>query len=222
VSLYGGTVDKYIGDAVMAFWGAPVHDREHAVHACDAALACQEKIAQLNRKWIMEDKSALVTRIGISTGETVVGNVGSTERMNYTVMGDSVNMASRLEGINKLFGTHIIVARETYEAASKRFWFRPLGILAVKGKSGQKTVYELLDRRIEGENSPAAQLCEEFTRGFNAYLSRNWNGACAIFSDLSIKFPQDAPTSFYLSRCAHFQDNPPGQGWQGIGHLQSK
>ena len=124
---HGATVDKYIGDAIMAFWGAPVHDDDHAIRACEASLACQEKIAELNRKWINEGKSALVTRIGISTGETVVGNVGSTERMNYTVMGDNVNMASRLEGANKLYGTQIIVSRQTYEAASKKFLFRPSG-----------------------------------------------------------------------------------------------
>ena len=95
----------------MAFWGAPLHDDNHAVHACEAGLACQEKVAELNRKWVEEGKSALVTRIGISSGETVVGNVGSTERMNYTVMGDNVNMASRLEAANKLYGTRIIVSR---------------------------------------------------------------------------------------------------------------
>jgi adenylate cyclase len=222
VSRYNGTVDKYIGDAVMAFWGAPVHDGEHAVHACEAALAAQEKIGELNRKWIMEGKSAFVTRIGISTGETVVGNVGSAERMNYTVIGDNVNTASRLESANKLYGTQTIVSEETYEAASKKFWFRPLGIVAVQGKIEEKLVYELVGRRIEGENDPAAELCKEFHCGFEAYIGRNWNEAAAIFKNLSVKFPLDTPTNFYLSRCAHFQANPPGLGWQGIEYLTSK
>ena len=222
VSRYNGTVDKYIGDAVMAFWGAPVHDGEHAVHACEAALAAQEKIGELNRKWIMEGKSAFVTRIGISTGETVVGNVGSAERMNYTVIGDTVNTASRLESANKLYGTQTIVSQETYEAASKKFWFRPLGIVAVQGKSEEKLVYELVGRRIEGENDRAAELCKEFHCGFEAYIGRNWNEAAAIFKNLSVKFPLDIPTNFYLSRCAHFQANPPGLGWQGIEYLTSK
>ena len=221
VSHHRGTVDKYIGDAVMAFWGAPVHDGEHAVHACEAALAAQEKIAELNRKWTMEGKSAFVTRIGISTGETVVGNVGSIERMNYTVIGDTVNTASRLESANKLYGTQTIVSEETYEAASKKFWFRPLGIVAVKGKIEEKLVYELIGKRIEGEKNPAAELCKEFHCGFEAYMGRNWNEAAAIFKNLSIKFPLDTPTNFYLSRCAHFQANPPGLGWQGIEYLTS-
>src|SRR5208283_4313799 len=222
VSRYSGTVDKYIGDAVMAFWGAPVHDGEHAVHACEAALAAQEKIAELNRKWTIEGKSAFITRIGISTGETVVGNVGSTERMNYTVIGDTVNTASRLESANKLYGTQTIVSPETYEAASKKFWFRPLGIVAVKGKSEEKLVYELVGRRIEGEIHPAAELCEEFHCGFDAYMGQNWNEAAAIFKNLSVKFPWDTPTNFYLARCAHFQANPPELGWQGIEYLTSK
>ncbi len=149
ITRHRGTVDKYIGDAIMAFWGAPIQDEDHALHACDASLACQEKIAELNRRWIKEGRSALVTRIGISTGPTVVGNVGSTERMNYTVMGDNVNVASRLEGANKLYGTQIIVSAKTYEAASAKFLFRPLGVIAVKGKSEGQTTYELVGRRRE-------------------------------------------------------------------------
>ncbi len=216
LSQYGATVDKYIGDAIMAFWGAPLRDDNHALRACGASLACQKKIAELNRKWTSQGKSAFVTRIGISTGETVVGNVGSTERMNYTVMGDNVNTASRLEAANKLYGTRIIVSRRTYEATSHKFLFRPLGLVAVKGKSEEQQIYELVASRAEGKISRAAELCEEFTLGLNAYLSQNWDEGCKIFTRLSAKFPEDAPTCFYLSRCARFHDKPPEQGWQGI------
>ena len=212
---HGATVDKYIGDAVMAFWGAPVSDEDHALRACEAALACQEKISELNRKWLAEGKSAFFTRIGISTGDTVVGNVGSIDRMNYTVMGDNVNMASRLEGANKLYGTPIIVSWRTYEAASKKFLFRPLGLISVRGKSEEQEIYELVGKKIEGGVCRAAELCEEFTSGLNAYLSQNWDEACEIFTRMSVKFPGDAPTIFYLSRCVHFQDNPPGEGLAG-------
>jgi adenylate cyclase len=222
LSRHGATVDKYIGDAVMAFWGAPVRDDDHAIRACEASLACQEKISELNRKWIKQGKSAFFTRIGISTGETVVGNVGSTERMNYTVMGDNVNMANRLEGANKLYGTRIIVSRRTYEVASGKFLFRPLGLIAVRGKSEEQEIYELVGKKTEGGTSRAAELCEDFTRGLNAYLSQNWDEACGIFTSVSARFPGDAPTLFYLSRCAQFQDNPPGEGWQGIEYQTSK
>jgi adenylate cyclase len=218
LSLHGATVDKYIGDSIMAFWGAPLSDDYHALHACEASLACQEKIAELNRKWASQGKSVLVTRIGISSGETVVGNVGSAERMNYTVMGDNVNTASRLEGTNKLNGTRIIASRHTFEAASKKFLFRPLGLVAVRGKSEEQWIYELVAPRTEGKISRAAELCEEFALGLDAYLSQNWDEGCEIFTKLSAKFPEDAPTYFYLSRCARFHDEPPEQGWQGIEH----
>lgn len=218
---HGATVDKYIGDAIMAFWGAPVHDDNHAIRACEASLACHEKVNELNRRWLSEGKSAFVTRIGLSTGETVVGNVGSTERMNYTVMGDNVNMANRLEGANKLYGTRIIVSRRTYEVASRKFLFRPLGLVAVKGRSEEQEVFELVGRRSDSDGR-ISQLCDEFSRGLNAYLSQDWEEACAIFSALSIRYPEDAPTSFYLRRCVQFHDHPPGDDWQGIVYQTTK
>jgi len=217
-----GTVDKYIGDGIMAFWGAPVPDEEHAVHACRAALLCQERLLELNRKWAAQGKTAFVTRIGISTGETVVGNVGSSERINYTVMGDNVNLASRLEGVNKRFGTRIIVSRATYEAAAAHFWLRPLGLVAVKGKREGSTIYELMDSR-EGEgDSPAATLCRGFTRGYESYLARNWRQGCEIFAELARRYPQDGPTNLYLSRCRTYLEQPPGEDWEGIEYLEVK
>jgi adenylate cyclase len=222
LTLHGATVDKYIGDAVMAFWGAPISDENHAIRACEASLACQEKISELNLKWMEEGRSAFFTRIGISTGETVVGNVGSVERMNYTVMGDNVNMASRLESVNKLYGTLIIVSRRTYEQASEKFLFRPLGRISVKGKREKQEIYELVGKKTEDRDSHAAEMCEEFARGLNAYLSQNWDEALDIFARISLKFPGDAPTLFYLSRCIQFQDSPPGEDWQGIEYQTTK
>ncbi len=218
-----GTVDKYIGDGIMAFWGAPVPDEEHAWHACLAALECQERLEELNRKWLAEGKRHLTTRIGISTGETVVGNVGSSDRINYTVMGDNVNLASRLEGVNKVFGTKIIVSRETKETVAKSFWFRPLAIVAVKGRSEGTTIYELMGRKTAGETGGAqAELCDGFARGFKAYLGRDWEGACAIFADLADKFPGDSPTAFFLARCRACRVSPPGAEWKGVEHLEAK
>lgn len=216
-----GTVDKYIGDGILAFWGAPLPDEEHALHACQAALRCQERLLELNRKWESEGKIPFETRIGISTGETVVGNVGSSERINYTVMGDTVNLASRLEGVNKIYHTRIIIDRATSEAVAAHFWLRPLGIVAVKGKSEGTTIYELVGRKSEGEGEAEA-LCTEFSRGFAAYLGRDWEGAGAIFAGLSRKFPHDGPTQLYLTRCRNFRDHPPGADWQGVEHLDVK
>jgi adenylate cyclase len=217
-----GTVDKYIGDGIMAFWGAPVPDENHAIHACNAALICQERLNILNRKWAEAGKSPLTTRIGISTGETVVGNVGSSERINYTVMGDNVNLASRLEGVNKIYGTSIIVSGATYEAAGDKFWFRPLDIVAVKGRREGAIIYELMSRKADEGDGWEAELCIEFARGFEAYRARDWDGAMQIFQDLAQKFPDDIPTDFYLSRCRHYQATPPDADWEGVTYLESK
>jgi adenylate cyclase len=218
-----GTVDKYIGDGILAFWGAPRPDEEHARHACNAALLCQERLRELNRKWQDEGKTPFTTRIGISTGETVVGNVGSSERINYTVMGDNVNLASRLEGVNKIYGTRIIVARATCEAVSAHFWLRPLDVVAVKGKSEGAMIYELVGRKSAGEGASEAEaLCTEFSRGLAAYRNRDWDRACTIFAGLSDQFPQDGPAKLYLSRCRHYREQPPAADWRGVEHLEVK
>lgn len=217
-----GTVDKYIGDGIMAFWGAPVHDDNHALHACTGALLCQARLTELNAKWAAAGKSPLATRIGISTGETVVGNVGSSERINYTVMGDNVNLASRLEGVNRIYGTQIIVSRATYEAVADKFWFRPLDIVAVKGKREGTIIYELMMRIGQEDSARIAKLCIEFARGFETYLARDWEGALQIFQNLSREFPGDLPTDLYLDRCRHYLANPPEAAWQGIAYLDSK
>ncbi|MFA4901345.1 MAG: adenylate/guanylate cyclase domain-containing protein [Desulfobaccales bacterium] len=222
LSEHKGTVDKYIGDGILAFWGAPVPDDNHALHACDAALFCQAKLKELNRKWASAGKSPLATRIGISSGETVVGNVGSSERINYTVMGDNVNLASRLEGVNKLYGTKIIVSRATYEAMAGEFWFRPLDIVAVKGRSGGTTIYELIMKKGEGDTDQVAELCVEFAKGFETYLARDWEAGIKIFQNLTSKFPNDIPADLYLTRCRHYLLNPPEADWQGIAYLESK
>jgi adenylate cyclase len=224
ISEQRGTVDKYIGDSIMAFWGAPVSDEDHAYHACNAGLLCQERLVELNRRWESEGRVVFHTRIGISTGETVVGNVGSSERMDYTVVGDNVNLASRLESVNKLYLTKIVVSHRTYERVSERFWFRPLGIIAVKGKTQETRIYELVGRRNEreGGDNDTVELCTEFTKGFDAYLAKEWDLGCKIFGKLSARFPGDAPTKLYLSRCECHKKSDPGPDWQGIEHLEFK
>lgn len=222
VSDQKGTVDKYIGDGIMAFWGAPVLDENHAFNACNASLLCQQKLVELNHRWREEGKSLFVTRIGISTGETVFGNVGSSERINYTVMGDNVNLASRLEGVNKLFRTKIIVSSRTYELTADSFWFRPLGIFAVKGKKEGSEIYELMGKKGGTEDESVARLSREFTEGVKAYLTKDWDGACKIFSMLAAEYPLDGPVHFYLLRCMQYCDTPPEAGWDGIEYLESK
>ncbi|NOZ21915.1 MAG: hypothetical protein GXP25_12605 [Planctomycetes bacterium] len=217
-----GTIDKYTGDGIMAFWGAPVADQEHAVHACRAALLCKAKVARLNARWQEEGKVPLPTRIGIHTGESVVGNMGSTERMNYSVLGDSVNLASRLEGVNKIYGTVIIVSESTRQKAGDEFLFRPLDVVAVKGKKQGIRIYELVAKRDGEDAVEAKELCDRFAEGFDAYLKREWDEAAAVFRDLLGKLPSDPPTKLYVERCTAFQKAPPGPDWDGIVYLDQK
>jgi adenylate cyclase len=139
----GGMLDKYVGDAIMAVFGAPFELQNHALVACKTALEMMEELRPLQGKWKHESKPVLDIGIGINTGEMVIGNVGSPKRMDYTVIGDNVNLASRLEGVNKEHGTHIIISRSTYEMAEGHVMVRELGEIKVKGKETSVPIYEL-------------------------------------------------------------------------------
>ena len=216
-----GTVDKYMGDGLLAFWGAPLSNPDHAYYACQAALRCQEKVAQLNQKWQATGDVTFPTRIGIHTGETLVGNMGSVERMNYTVLGDSVNLASRLEAINHIYGTEIIVSATTYHQVAHKFHFRPLDIVVVKGKKQGVLLYELMGE-INHTTAEKIELCRDFTEGFDAYLAQDWETALKIFQLLDKRYPDDSVTTIYLARCIKLRDNPPDPNWTPIAHLESE
>ena len=152
----GGTLDKFIGDAVMAFWGEPVHHPDHADRAADCALAMQATTAELAKKWVAQGKPDIHIGVGINTAEVVVGNIGSVEhKLDYTVIGDGVNLASRLESANKEFKTGIIISEFTLAKLGDRFEVRALGDVKVKGKERPVTIYELLGRRTAGVPEPA-------------------------------------------------------------------
>jgi len=142
-----GTLDKFVGDAIVAFWGAPVPHRDHAVKACLAALEYQAELKKLRTKWKSENKDPFFARIGIHTGKMVVGNVGSTKRFDYTVIGDAVNLGSRLEGANKLYGTEILISEATYKAAKHKIETKEIDVITVKGKTKPVKVYELIGKK---------------------------------------------------------------------------
>ena len=154
---WNGTIDKYIGDGIMAFWGAPVPDDDHPRHACHAVLEASARLEEINQKWIAVDKPPLFTRFGLHCGEAIVGNVGSSERMNYTAFGDAVNVASRLEEINKRYGTSICVSHGLHERVSDHFCLRPLDIVALKGRTEGVAIYELMAAGPEETGPMAAQ-----------------------------------------------------------------
>ncbi len=177
-----GTVDKFIGDGVMAFWGAPLELPDHALRACRGALRSLRRLEAVNATWLASGQSAFRMRIGLNTGEVLVGNVGSTERFSYTVMGDGVNVASRLEGMNKQFGTAICVSTAVVNAAGEGILVRPLRDIAVKGREQRFVIYELMG--IPGSDDPelrpvadAAKLSEMTQSAFSLFGAGDYQGA---------------------------------------------
>jgi len=221
-----GTIDKYIGDGIMCFWGAPGYDKDHSLHASKAALLCQRRLTDLNRKWIFEKKPPLYTRIGLHTGDVIVGNIGSNERLNYTALGDSVNLAARLEGVNKSYGSSVIISEVVYKDIAEFAIVRPLDVVAVKGKNEGIKIYELV--ALQGTDPlllpTDAQLkfTEQFTRGFTLYLEKRWDEAIDAFKDLQMRYPEDLPCGLYIERCQGYKKTPPPKDWDGINHLHSK
>lgn len=189
----GGTIDKYIGDATMVFWGAPVAVKNHANLACKTALECQSVLKNLNENRQKEGKVPFPTRIGINTGFAFVGNIGTNRRMNYTCLGDSVNVAQRLEQLNKVYNTNIIIGQDVVKQLGDEFVIRPLDITSVKGKKEKLRIYELME-------SDQKELALEFTKGFEAFHSGQMVEAKKIFLLLAERFPQDYPTKLYLER----------------------
>jgi len=215
-----GTVDKYIGDAIMAFWGAPSELKDHAVHACLAALECQKFQTQFNKDIVKEGFSPVNTRIGINTGDVLVGNVGYEERLNYTVIGDHVNLASRLEGLNKLYKTKIILSQHTKVLLVTQCLTRPIDYVVVKGKSEPIGVFELLAGSdvSEGHRSYA----EVSARAFGLYRERQWSQALAAYTRLLQARPNDGPVQVMAERCRKYIADPPDADWRGAIILRDK
>ncbi|GAB4330605.1 MAG: adenylate/guanylate cyclase domain-containing protein [Calditrichia bacterium] len=217
-----GMLDKYEGDAIMAVFGAPVSFPEHAAAACRCALEMQKRLAALREKWKKENKPELRARIGLNSGEMIAGNMGSQTRFDYTVMGDSVNLASRLEGANKLYGTEIMIGENTFDMVKDEFYTRPLDLLRVKGKKKPVKVYELIAGRDEPLDTRMQELLSQYKQGFDQYLMRNWEWAANHFRQaLQIK-TDDGPSRLYLLRCQEFMENPPADDWDGVFVMKTK
>jgi adenylate cyclase len=223
-----GTLDKYIGDAVMAFFGAPVQNELHAANACDAALKMIELLPRLRDRWRIEapDVPEVDIGIGINTGPMVVGNMGSQQRFNYTVMGDNVNLASRMEGLNKEYGTHILISEQTLLAAraalkdSKAYTVREVDSVRVKGRSEPVRLFELRSRGMpEAEELP---LLEGYAEGLWLYREQRFSEARLQFESLLERFPGDGPTALMIARCGGMSEAPPGQDWDGVFRMEHK
>jgi len=214
-----GTVDKFIGDAVMAIWGAPLEDANHAANCVRAAFAMMEKLKLLQEDWAKRGLPEVAIRIGINTGIVSVGNFGSDQRFDYTVMGDNVNLASRLEGANKAYGTSIIISEYTKAALGEEFYCRMVDMVRVKGKDIPVLIYEPL---CEGEPAPKLRKATEaFTKALGHYANREFQEATEIFQGLNAAAPSQL-YSLYLDRLAHFTLNPPPDNWDGAFTFTTK
>jgi len=211
---HGGTVDKYIGDSIMAFWGAPNKIADHATQACLAAIECNVRLKTLAQEWSSQGRPAFRARIGLNTGDVVVGNIGSNQRLSYTAMGDPVNLASRLEGLNKEYATSIIISQSVLNELPDEFVYRLLDIVVVKGKSEPVPIYELVSRKGDVTGSDA-EFFEMFSKAVNSYLEKDWDKAIFRFEKLLCLRPNDQACKIFIERCREYQDNPPGHDWGG-------
>jgi len=215
-----GTLDKYIGDAIMAFWGSPYPEAAHAYQGCLCALEMVRGLAKLNTKWEAEGRRPIAIGVGLNTGEVSVGNMGSEQRLAWTVMGDNVNLASRLEGITKEYQTQIVISENTYRQVADKFVFRELDKIKVKGKHQPVTIYELLD--VTAQRHLYEALLTRFDHAMDAYRDQNWREAAARFGQMLGTSPDDGPTRLFLQRALEFMENAPEPDWDGVYVMKSK
>ncbi|MFQ5432883.1 MAG: CHASE2 domain-containing protein [Nitrospinota bacterium] len=218
---YNGTLDKYEGDAIIAFFGAPINYADHAARCCLAALEMQEELGKMRRVWEKEGKPALTMRIGINSGMMAVGNFGSETRMAYTIMGDSVNLAARLEGANKQYATHAMISSYTYAYCKDAVEVRELDTLRVVGKKEVVTVYELLCKK--GELKPDKEkILSLYKEGRAFYMAREWQNAIDKFGEILDMDINDGPALTYMERCMDFKQRPPDKNWDGTYIMKDK
>jgi len=215
-----GTLDKYIGDAIMAFWGSPYPQADHAFRSCSCALQMVRGLAELNSKWRASGHPPIAIGIGLNTGLVNVGNMGSARRLSWTVMGDNVNLASRLEGITKEYHVQLVISEATYRHVASQFVCRELDKIRVKGKNLPVTIYELMD--VAAEKSTYEPLLARFDEAMAAYRGQKWSQAAAKFVDILVEFPEDGPSKVFLERAMEFSENAPKGEWDGVYVMKTK
>ncbi len=216
-----GVLDKYMGDAVMAFWGAPVDDQHHAERAVRAAILMRDRIVDLNRASYFGSGIGLHAGIGISTGEMVVGNMGSHHHFDYTVIGDRVNACSRIEALTKQYGVEILATEDTVKGLSKDYVVRQLDRVALKGKHEAVRLYEV----VGFANSVTPEVrdkLDRFARALALYESQDFHGASYAFADLLALYPNDGPARVFWERASRFMEEPPEPNWDGVWVMQTK
>jgi adenylate cyclase len=206
IMAHQGTVDKYIGDANMAFWGAPTEISDPILKSCIAAVECRKKTHDLNRQWKGDGKYEFKTRFGIHAGDVIVGNIGSEQRLSYTVMGDSVNIASRLEELNKIYGTEILISEAVYDAVKQGMIARRLDSVCVKGRNESLNIFELIGEKDDVSATDTA-FFRDFEKAIETCRQREWENAAAQFESLVKRKSGDRPSELFLKRCRNDKDS---------------
>ncbi len=229
IKQHNGTIDKFIGDAVMAFWNAPIEDPAHVANGCKAMLACQAACQQLNARAAANDYGGILpvtTRFGLHTGDVMVGNVGSDDRMQYTALGAAVNLASRIEAINKQYGTNLLITEAVANQVAGQFLLRPVDLIAPAGTSVPIAIYELIGELEASSSFPATdqqvQFCADWKACYQFYEDRNWPEAASAFKGFQSAHPNDKLATLYVQRCRDFSADPPPANWNGVQVYQTK
>ena len=217
-----GTLDKYEGDAVMAFWGAPIPQKDHALRACMSALQMQQALVQIRNEWQKLNRPPIRARIGINTGEMVVGNMGGTGKFDYTVIGDSVNLASRLEGVNKQYGTGIMVSQRTYDLVKDKILGREVDLISVKGRVEPLKTFELLQERNGTVDPTLEQFLESYVEALRLYKEQRWVDSRRKFEQALSLRSDDQMVRLYIERTRLYESSPPTEDWNGVFVLKTK
>lgn len=217
-----GTLDKFIGDALMAVFGAPLPLENHALMAVQASLDMRHRLAEFNRRRIMDSQPQIHVGIGISSGEVVSGNIGSQKRMDYTVIGDGVNLSSRLESVTKEYGCDIILSEYTYNLCRDKVWVRELDTIRVKGKYKAVKIYELIGDAREPLDSATKEFLEIYSAGRTAYTKADFRTAINYFELAKRLRSTDQAVAVHISRAKHYLKNPPPPSWDGVHIMLSK
>src|SRR5437762_585362 len=220
----GGTLDKFIGDAIMAVWGnvRSLGTAQDAKNAARAALAMRQELAQLNQKWRSEGRMGLGMGIGVNQGEVIVGNIGSQERMDPTVIGDAVNLASRLEGLTRVYGVDILVGASAAELVREEVYLRSVARVQVKGKTKPVDVFTFIGSRNEDVDPELLKWLESYEEGFEKFRARDFTQAKILFSRFLEFYPEDLLAKMYLSRTLEYEHTPPHQAWDAVEVFQKK
>jgi len=214
----GGCLDKYIGDAVVCLFGAPGGQPDHAVRACRGALATQAEVERLRQEFRAQGLPDVYTRIGLNTAHLFVGNFGSEQLFDYTAMGDGMNLASRLEGANKAYGSLIMIGPRTHELAHEHIEVRELDRIRVAGKKEAVKVYELLALK-GGLSETKRETVERYHEALALYRQARFADAAAVLAARAALDPQDGPTAALLARCREYEKTPPPAPWDGVTNL---